>query len=518
MSGGSSSSCPASSSRAAGSQTFAADRPDADASGALGKRKERTGSTLDGQAAEPSGGARDPFNELAERCREAGILDDLERPLLESVAAIEAAHQTAQWKRDKRKMLRRQVLRAVEHAEQQQQQRLQQERQLGQQPAPLESSQQTTSMTTSQQHANQQDSEQDGLDTFEGSEIADSEPCEPTDYDLYEFEQYVEAEKRRAMRSLLSRVTAHTPWREGVALVSTTEAQQSGTNVVLLDDGRLAVHSTDASEGWPWCKFGRRNEPLQAATLCSTLVHDSRVEREFTSHVFVQQAHVDARLPLVGVSGKLSARVMLAWIAPLKLTLALILASAGVLSGLWRYGSWKGQPFTVEWGVMLDPHTGIFYAEEDRLYDSDDVRQWPLPGRWVEEPSEPGVQPVRLMGCPVRPPFLVRIHVDLTRRQLAFAIDDHPLQPITSPIPVAHLQLDECESFTARSTVRFSRVFRRCLFTERSYQCSAFSCHCSAVPMADATIAQLLSPNDRFDYKHIQLADWEIGSPQLPWQ
>jgi hypothetical protein len=69
------------------------------------------------------------------------------------------------------------------------------------------------------------------------------------------------------------------------------------------------------------------------------------------------------------------------------------------------------------------------------------------------------------MGCPAKPPFLLTIHVDLKHKRLAFAIDDYPLQPILSPIPLWHSNdtLDAGVSLTAQLAVRFNQVVRKCI-------------------------------------------------------
>ena len=66
---------------------------------------------------EPSASRAEPsvrMEQIVERCREAGILENFEPPVLECVAAIERAHKTSHWKREQRRSLRMKVLRAVE--------------------------------------------------------------------------------------------------------------------------------------------------------------------------------------------------------------------------------------------------------------------------------------------------------------------------------------------------------------------------------------------------------------------
>ena len=132
----SSSSCPASRSPDADVQTAVAGRPEPDTSEILGNRKKQRCSPRDSQAADPAVVDVPSFEALADLCREAGILDQFDPPLLDSVAAIESAHKTAEWKREQRKNVRRSVLRAIGHAEERWQHRMQQLRQhQPQQPA-----------------------------------------------------------------------------------------------------------------------------------------------------------------------------------------------------------------------------------------------------------------------------------------------------------------------------------------------------------------------------------------------
>ena len=135
------------------------------------------------------------------------------------------------------------------------------------------------------------------------SDAAASEPEEWTEGDLFLYEQLKDTAEMVEMEDLQRRITKLTPWREGVALVSTTEAQQSGTNVVLLDSGHLAVHTTAATRGWPWNRYGRQNQPLAASLLYSEPIYDSCLQSEFKTAVFVQQVHPNSHIPLIGVSG-----------------------------------------------------------------------------------------------------------------------------------------------------------------------------------------------------------------------
>ena len=135
------------------------------------------------------------------------------------------------------------------------------------------------------------------------SDAAASEPEEWTEGDLFLYEQLKDTAEMVEMEDLQRRITKLTPWREGVALVSTTEAQQSGTNVVLLDSGHLAVHTTAATRGWPWNRYGRQNHPLAASLLYSEPIYDSCLQSEFKTAVFVQQVHPNSHIPLIGVSG-----------------------------------------------------------------------------------------------------------------------------------------------------------------------------------------------------------------------
>ena len=125
----SSSTCPASRSPDADVQTAVAGRPEPDMPEILGNRKKQRSSSLDSQAAETAAVATPSFEALADLCREAGILDQFDPPLLDSVAAIESAHQTAEWKRQQRKKVRRSVLRAIGHAEERWRHRVRQLRQ-----------------------------------------------------------------------------------------------------------------------------------------------------------------------------------------------------------------------------------------------------------------------------------------------------------------------------------------------------------------------------------------------------
>lgn len=164
--------------------------------------------------------------------------------------------------------------------------------------------------TPSEGNARGQDQEQN-VDGFlqqadqqeDQSDAAASEPEVWTEGDLFLYEQHKDTSERVEMEDLQRRITKLTPWREGVALVPTTEAQQSGTNVILLDSGHLAVHSTAAIYGWPWNQFGRPNEPFAASLLYSEPIYDSCLQSEFKTAVFVQQVHPNSHIPLIGVSG-----------------------------------------------------------------------------------------------------------------------------------------------------------------------------------------------------------------------
>ena len=125
----SSSSCPASRSPDADVQTAVAGRPEPDPPEILGNRKKQRCSPRDSQAADPAVVDVPSFEALADLCREAGILDQFDPPLLDSVAAIESAHKTAEWKREQRKNVRRSVLRAIGHAEERWRHRVRQLRQ-----------------------------------------------------------------------------------------------------------------------------------------------------------------------------------------------------------------------------------------------------------------------------------------------------------------------------------------------------------------------------------------------------
>ena len=144
------------------------------------------------------------------------------------------------------------------------------------------------------------------------------------------------------------------------------------------------------------------------------------------------------------------------------------------------------------------------------LYDGNDPKEWP--NEINDYSSQPAIKPVHLMGCPAKPPFLLTIHVDLKHKRLAFAIDDYPLQPILSPIPLWHSSnntLDAGVSLTAQLAIRFNRVVRKCSveYSEKPGTCDDGGCYCSEVCMADASIVQLLSTNDVFKYAHIEVED-----------
>ena len=143
------------------------------------------------------------------------------------------------------------------------------------------------------------------------------------------------------------------------------------------------------------------------------------------------------------------------------------------------------------------------------LYDGNDPKEWP--NEINDYSSQPAIKPVHLMGCPAKPPFLLTIHVDLKHKRLAFAIDDYPLQPILSPIPLWHSNdtLDAGVSLTAQLAIRFNRVVRKCSveYSGKPFTCDTAGCYCSEVCMADASIVQLLSTNDVFKYAHIEVED-----------
>ena len=137
--------------------------------------------------------------------------------------------------------------------------------------------------------------------------------------------------------------------------------------------------------------------------------------------------------------------------------------------------------------------------------------------------EEQAAEPVQLSGCPAQPPFIVRIRVDCTQRRLAFAIDDYPFQPITTPIGSRVYDFDECQSFTAQLAVCVRKVCRRCHDVEAHSKAAVFPsngvrsnpCGCSEVPMAKATIVQLLSTNETFDYKHIRMNPFADHIPEV---